>query len=340
MARAIWSGVLSFGLVTVPVELYSATQAHEPTFHQFQKNTNDRIRYKRVNERTGREVDYDNIVKGAEVGRGRYVMIEQDELDAVAPGRSRSMEIATFVDLDEIDPIHFAKTYYLGPRGDETKKTYALLREAMAQTNRAAIASFVMRGKEYLAAIRSDGDLLVLETMFFADEIRNPREEISDLPTKTKPRPNELRMAKQLISSMTGTWRPGDYRDTYTDRVNELIKAKKGNKEYEPAPEAPAPTDAVDLMEALRQSVDAAKKPSRRSSSGRGSSARKSTARKSTARKSTAHKSTAKKSTARKSTAKRSTARKAPAGNAAAKKSTPRKAARPVAKRASSRKAA
>src|SRR5436189_5721519 len=119
MARAIWSGVMSFGLVTVPVEVYSATQAHEPTFHQFQKNTGDRIRYKRVNERTGREVDYADIVKGADVGRGRYVMLDQDELDAVAPGRSRSMDIASFVDLDEIDPIHFAKTYYLGPRGAE-----------------------------------------------------------------------------------------------------------------------------------------------------------------------------------------------------------------------------
>jgi DNA end-binding protein Ku len=300
MARAIWSGVLSFGLVTVPIELYSATQAHEPTFHQFQKNTNDRIRYKRVNERTGREVDYENIVKGAEVGRGRYVMIEQDELDAVAPGRSRSMEIATFVDLDEIDPIHFAKTYYLGPRGAETKKTYALLREAMAQTNRAAIASFVMRSKEYLAAIRADGDLLVLETMFFADEIRNPREEISDLPGKTKPRPNELKMAKQLINSMTGTWRAADYRDTYTDRVKQLIKAKKTNKDYEPAPEAPEATDAVDLMAALRQSVDAAKKPGSRQTTAGKTTARKTAARKTT-RKATARKAPAKKATARKS---------------------------------------
>src|SRR4051812_23404499 len=154
MARAIWSGVMSFGLVTVPIEVYSATEAHEPTFHQFEKGTNDRIRYQRVNERTGKEVDYGDIVKGADVGRDRYVMLDQDELDSVAPGRSRTMEIETFVDLDDIDPIHFAKTYYLGPKGEETKKTYALLRDAMAQTNRAAIARFVMRNKEYLGAIR------------------------------------------------------------------------------------------------------------------------------------------------------------------------------------------
>lgn len=287
MARAIWTGVLSFGLVTVPVELYSATEAHEPTFHQFQRDTNDRIRYKRVNERTGREVDYADIVKGAKVGRGRYVMLDQDELDAVAPGRSRAMEIEMFVDLDEIDPIHFAKTYYLGPKGDETKKTYALLRDALAQSNRAAVATFVMRGKEYLAAIRADGDLLMLETMFFADEIRNAKTEIRGLPGRVKLRPNELKMAKQLISSMSGKWRPADYRDTYTDRVKALIKAKKSDKDFEPAPEAPSATEAVDLMEALRQSVDAAKKGGRKSTGRTGATAKRTTARKTTATKST-----------------------------------------------------
>jgi DNA end-binding protein Ku len=287
MARAIWSGVLSFGLVSVPVELYSATQAHEPEFHQFQRGTNDRIRYKRVNERTGKEVDYGDIVKGAQVRRGRYVMLEQDELDSVAPGRSRSLEIARFVDLDEIDPIHFAKTYYLGPRDAESKRTYALLRDAMAQTNRAAIAQFVMRSKEYLAAIRADGDLLVLETMFFADEIRDPRDEVDDLPGRVKARPNELKMAKQLIESMTGRWRAADYRDTYTERMNKLIKAKKDDREYEPAQPAPNATESVDLMEALRQSVDSARKPKRRKPAARKSAAKKSPAKKSSAKKST-----------------------------------------------------
>src|SRR3954454_3678007 len=199
MARAIWSGVMSFGLVSVPIEIYSATEAHEPSFHQFEKGTNDRIRYQRVNERTGKEVDYSDIVKGAEVSKGKYVMIEQDELDSVAPGRSRAMDITSFVDLDEIDPIHFAKSYYLGPKGDEAKKPYALLRDAMARANRAAIASFVMRGKEYLATIRADGDVLVLETMFFADEIRSAKDEIADLPKNVKVSPQELKMAGQLI---------------------------------------------------------------------------------------------------------------------------------------------
>ena len=173
MARAIWSGVLSFGLVAIPVELYSATEAHRPVFHQFEEGTADRIRYQRVNERTGDEVGYANVVKGADIGGGNYVMLDQDELDSVAPGRSRSLDIHTFVDLDEIDAIYFDKTYFLGP-GKEAAKPYALLRDAMEHSGKAAIASFVMRGKEYLAAVRADGGLLALETLFFADEVPGP----------------------------------------------------------------------------------------------------------------------------------------------------------------------
>src|SRR5689334_18786786 len=160
MARSIWTGVISFGLVSVPVAIYSATQEHEVSFHQFEKGTNDRIRYKRVNERTGKEVDYDNIVKGADVGGGDYVMLDQEELDSVAPGRSRSLDIDRFVELDDIDPLYYDKTYFLGPGREETEKVYGLLRDAMADSGRAAIGTLVMRGKEYLAAIRADGDLL------------------------------------------------------------------------------------------------------------------------------------------------------------------------------------
>ena len=263
MARAIWSGVLSFGLVSVPVGLYSATEAHRPAFHQFEEGTGDRIRYQRVNERTGDEVEYSDIVKGADSGRGDYVMLDQDELDSVAPGRSRSLDIHTFVDLEEIDAIYFDKTYFLGPGGDESVKPYALLRDAMADSGRAAIASFVMRGKEYLAAVRADGDLLALETLFFADEVRDPHEEIDNLPGKVKISRQEMRMACQLVESMSGTWTPSDYRDTYTDRVNDLIKAKRNDKEFEPASEAPAATNVSDLTAALKASVDAAKKTSR-----------------------------------------------------------------------------
>jgi DNA end-binding protein Ku len=323
MARAIWTGVISFGLVSVPVGLYSATEEHEVSFHQFQKDTSDRIRYKRVNERTGKEVEYSHIVKGADVGGGKYVMLGQDELDSVAPGRSRSLEIQAFVDLDEIDPIYFQKTYYLGPSGEQAKKTYALLRDAMADMNRAGIATFVMRGKEYLAAIRADRDLLLLETMFFADEVRDPKSELENLPGKTSFSGKELTMASQLIESMSDTWRPADFRDTYTERVNDLIESKRKGREFTAADDAPDPTNVVDLMAALQASVDAAR--TRRGSSPRKGKSAKTTK---TAGRSTARKTPAKRS-AKKATAK-STAKKVPARKTAAKS---------TAKKASSRKA-
>lgn len=263
MARAIWSGVLSFGLVAVPVELYSATEAHRPAFHQFEEGTGDRVRYQRVNERTGDEVGYDDIVKGADTGGGNYVILDQDELDSVAPGRSRSLDVHIFVDLDEIDAIYFDKTYFLGPGGEEAAKPYALLRDTMEDAGKAAIASFVMRGKEYLAAVRADGGLLALETLFFADEVRDPREEISNLPGRVKLSRQEVRMARQLVDSMSGPWTPWDYRDTYTDRVNELIKAKKNEKDFQPAAKPPAATNVSDLAAALKASVEAAKKTTR-----------------------------------------------------------------------------
>ncbi len=258
MARPIWTGVISFGLVSVPIELYPATQDHDVSFHQFQKGTKDRIRYQRVNERTGKPVDFADIVRGAEVGGG-HVLLDQDELDAIAPGRSRSVDIETFVDQDEIDPIYYQKTYYLAPGSDETAKTYALLRDAMSAANRAAIGTFVMRSKQYLATIRPDGDLLVLETMFFADEVREPEDTLRRVPGKPRLTPAELKMATQLIKSMSGTWDPDEFRDTYTDDVHALIKAKSKGKSFAPAAEAPAATGASDLMEVLRQSVAAAK---------------------------------------------------------------------------------
>ena len=301
MARAIWSGVLSFGLVAIPVELYSATEAHRPAFHQFEEGTADRIRYQRVNERSGDEVGYADVVKGAGVGGGNYVMLDQDELDSVAPGRSRSLDIHTFVDLDEIDAIYFDKTYFLGP-GKEAAKPYALLRDAMEHSGKAAIASFVMRGKEYLAAVRADGGLLALETLFFADEVRDPRGEIGNLPGRVKLSEQEVRMARQLVDTMSGPWTPADYRDTYTDRVNELIEAKKNEKEFQPAAEPPAATGVSDLTAALQASVDAAKKarqkPAGSSKRGKASGASKTDA-KSTPGKTGGKKAPAKAGTAR-----------------------------------------
>jgi DNA end-binding protein Ku len=259
MARPIWSGVITFGLVSIPVGLFTATKEHEVSFHQFQKGTGDRIRYQRINERTGKELDYGDIVKGADIGDSRYVMIEQTELDSIAPGRSRNLDIHTFVDLSEIDPIYFQKTYYVGPASPETAKTYALLRDAMADANRIAIGTLVMRGKEYLTAIRADGDVLKLETMFFADEVRDASDSLEDVPGRAKAKPQELEMARQLIDSMAGSWRPDDYRDTYNDRVKDLITAKKKGDEITLAEPAPEATNVVDLMSALQASVEAAK---------------------------------------------------------------------------------
>ncbi|HEY3003587.1 MAG TPA: Ku protein [Kribbellaceae bacterium] len=276
MARAIWTGYITFGLVSVPVGLFTATQEHEVDFHQFQRGTSDRIRYKRVNERTGREVDYDNIVKGHEVGNGKYVMVEREELDDIAPGRSRSLEISTFVDLAEVDPIHFQKSYYLAPSDEQNTSSYALLREALAKTGRAGIASFVMRGKEYLAAIRADEKVLVLETMFFADEIRDPAEELGTLPDKSGNR-KQLGMAVDVIEAMSGPWKPEEYHDTYTDRVRDLVDAKRRGKEITVTETEPEATDVTDLVSALRASLEDAR--SRRKGGKRASGERAATTR-------------------------------------------------------------
>jgi len=263
MARAVWSGWISFGLVSIPVGLFTATEEHEPSFHQFAKGSTDRIRYKRVNERTGDEVDYDDIVKGVDVGGGNYVMVTDEELVQIAPGRSRALEITSFANLD---PLYFNKAYYAAPSGADAKKTYALLRDAMAEANRAGIATLVMHGKQHLAAIRASGNTLVLETLFFADGVRDPKKTLDNVPGKTSFGKGELAMATQLITSMDELWKPNRYRDTYTDRVNDLIEAKRRGHEVQQADEAPEATNVIDLFEALRRSVDSARSPRRSAS--------------------------------------------------------------------------
>lgn len=258
MARAIWTGSITFGLVSIPVGLFSATEDRTIHFNQFERGTSDRIRYRRVNERTEKEVDYADIVKGAEVGDGEYVILEPEELDAIAPGRSRSLEILTFVDMDEVDPIHFQKTYWVAPTEEQYARPYGLLLEAMERTNRAAIGSFVMRSKEYLAAIRPDKGVLALETLFFADEVRDPAE--LELPEPRSARRKELDMAIGLIEAMSGPWRPEDYRDTYRERVEQLIEDKHRGREIVTQDEAPEPTAMSDLIKALERSVAAARR--------------------------------------------------------------------------------
>jgi DNA end-binding protein Ku len=262
MARPIWTGTLSFGLVAVPVGLYSATEDHGVHFRQLQRGTSDRVRNQRVNERTGEEVEFRDIVKGFELAEGEYVVVEPDELDQISPGRSKAIEIGGFVDLAQIDPIYFDKTYYLGPRGAEYGKVYGLLHRALADTNRAGLASFVMRGKQYLAAVRVEGDVLVLQTMHYADEVRDPHREVDNLPQQAlEPSAKELAVACQLIEALSTDWDPAAYHDSYTTQVRELVEAKLAGKEVVVAEPAPESTNVVDLMAVLERSLQQAGEP-------------------------------------------------------------------------------
>jgi DNA end-binding protein Ku len=255
MARAIWSGSLNFGLVTVPVELFSATQDNTPHFHQLERGTADRVRIQRINERTKKTVAYNDIVKGYEVEDGQYLIFSQDELDEIAPGRSKAIEISGFVDLDEVEPIFFATTYYLGPKGAEYGRVYALLREALAATNRAGVATFVMRGRQYLTAIKAEKQVLVLHTMHYADEIRDPVKEIDALPGEITVNSRELSAAQQLIETLGVAWDPNEYKDEYRERLGELIEAKRHGEGLVGEKPPPAATNVVDLMDALERSI-------------------------------------------------------------------------------------
>ncbi|MFE2263146.1 non-homologous end joining protein Ku [Streptomyces griseosporeus] len=259
MARAIWTGVITFGLVTVPVGLYTATEDHTVHFHQLQRGTSDRIRTRRVNERTGDEVDTGDIVKGYEIDQGQYVVVEPDELDEIAPGRSRTIDITDFVDLDRIEPVYFDRTYYIAPRGKEYTKVYELLRTALAEADKAGIATFVMRNKQYLTALRAEDKVLVLQTLHWADEVRDPRRELPELPSGRAGRGKQLDMALQLIDALSTDWEPSRYHDTYQEKVRELVGAKAEGREIAVADEAPEATNVIDLMKVLEGSIQAAR---------------------------------------------------------------------------------
>ncbi|MFH8974432.1 Ku protein [Streptomyces sp. NPDC017890] len=259
MARAIWTGVITFGLVSVPVGLFSATQDHTVHFHQLQRGTSDRIRNRRVNQRTGEEVDPKDIVKGYEVGEGEYVVVEPEELEEIAPGRSRTLEITDFVELDGIAPVYFDRTYYVAPRGKEYLKVYELLRTALAEAGKAGVATFVMRNRQYLAALRAEDEVLVLQTLHWADEVRDPVEELPELPSGRADGGRELEMAMRLVDALSGSWDPARYHDTYQEKVRELVRAKAEGKEVAVAEEAPRATNVVDLMEVLRGSLEQAR---------------------------------------------------------------------------------
>jgi DNA end-binding protein Ku len=259
MARSIWSGAISFGLVNVPIKLYSAVSKKTVRFHQLNGTTGNRIQQKRVDPETGDEVNYEDIVKGYELTRDRYVIITPEELETLDPEKTRSIDIEDFVDESEIDPIFYDHPYYLVP-DKGAAKAYGLLLNAMADADKVAIARVVIRSKEQLVAIRPhrDGDLLVMETMVFADEVVGT-EDIDDLPESKdlKVSERELKMARQLIESLTDTFDPSKYKDSYREKVLELIEAKADGQEITVAPEAPEPAKVPDLMAALEASLAA-----------------------------------------------------------------------------------
>jgi DNA end-binding protein Ku len=304
MARTIWKGSLNFGLVNVPVALYAATQDKTVHFNQFESGTSDRIRYKKVNERTGEEVEADHIVKGVDLGGGEYVIMTDDELAAAAPDKSRLIEITDFVDLDEIDPVFFRTTYYLAPEGDGTNKAYALLRQVMCNTNKVAIGTLVMRNKEYPVAIRPGDKVLKLETMYFADEVRSPTKELPSLPEDVELNEREISMAQVLLESMESTWDPDRYRDTHREKVEALVEEKHQGREIVTGmTPAPAATKVADLMDVLSASISSVK-------ANRDTSTPPTPLKKAPAKRSVSGKTTAPGTSARKA---KSTVKKAPA---------------------------
>src|SRR5690242_18059539 len=258
MPRSIWSGAISFGLVNVPVKLYSAVSRKSVRFHQLHDADHARIQQKRVCSADGEEVAYENIVKGYEISPDRYVVIEPEELEALDPKKTRAIEIQEFVDLDEIDPIYFDHPYYLAP-DTGASKAYRLLLSAMKETNKVAIARVVIRQKENLVAIRATGDVMTMATMVFHDEVISP-DTIDEIPEEgdAEVSDREVEMAQQLIGSLSADFEPEKYHDEYRERVLELIEAKAAGQEITvQAPEEPAAVP--DLMAALEQSLAAAK---------------------------------------------------------------------------------
>ena len=293
MPRAIWSGAISFGLVTVPVKLYSAVDRKTVRFHQLHGKTGARIQQKRVDPQTGEEVPYEDIVKGYEIAPDRYVVIQPEELEALDPKKTKTIEIEDFVELSQIDPIYYDHPYYLVPDTGATK-AYRLLLDAMKESGKVAIGRVVIRSKENLVAIRPRDDVLTMETMLFADEVIPP-DKLDEKPTdgKAKASKRELEMAQQLIDSLAEDFEPEQYRDEYRDRVLEMIERKAQGEEVVVEAPPEEPKKVPDLMAALEQSIASAKgqgggkraKPKKRSraasSDGKPSSRKKTASKKS-----------------------------------------------------------
>ncbi len=272
MARSLWTGSVSFGLVNVPVRLFPAVREHDVHFHQVAPD-GSRIRYKRISEKSGREVDYEKILKAYEVSSRKVVTFTNAELKDLQPESTKTIEIEDFVALEDIDPLYFERTYHLAPNGDAARKAYGLLAAVMEERQRVGIGTVVMREKQYLCAIRPFGRGLALSTMLFEDEVV-PQTDIDDVPTRLpKVSPKEKQLAGQIIDALESDWKPGKYHDTYQEQLLDIIRAKERGKTIEiEAPEQPAPV--ADLMEALQASLE--RNRTRRAPASRGGSRKRS----------------------------------------------------------------
>jgi DNA end-binding protein Ku len=258
MARPVWSGTISFGLVAIPVKLFHAVRRQSVSFNQLDERNMARIRYRKVNAETGEEVGDDHIVKGYEISKGRYVLVDPDELEPFMPVATKSVDLEEFVDLADIDPVYFDTAYHLAPDGPP--KPYVLLARAMEASGKVAIGRFVMRNKQYTAAIRAEDGRLVMSTLAYADEVIDPSDidelqGLGDIEVNDK----EVAMAEALVDSLAADFEPEKYRDEYREEVMALIQMKADGEEFE-APEAAAEKPkVVDIMAALEASVAAAK---------------------------------------------------------------------------------
>jgi DNA end-binding protein Ku len=295
MARAIWKGSISFGLVNIPVGLYAAETRDDISFKLLDKKTMSPIHYKRVSEESGKEVPWEETVRGYELESGKYVVMSDEDLKRAAPEATQTIDIVDFVDLDDISPLYFDKPYYLGPDKKGTK-AYALLREVLRRTKKVGIAKVVIRTRQYLAAVVARGDVLTLELMRYAHELRDPSE--VDVPAgKQGVSEREIDMAERLVEGMVAAWDPEKYKDTYRQELMKTIEKRAEAGQFESSPEpAPKPREArsnvVDLMALLKQSVEqGGRKPAHKAAPKK--VAAKKPAAKKTAAKKSAHKTTA-----------------------------------------------
>ncbi len=258
MARPVWSGTISFGLVAIPVKLFHAVRRQSVSFNQLDERNMARIRYRKVNAETGEEVGDDHIVKGYEISKGRYVVVDPDELEPFMPVATKSVDLEEFVDLADIDPVFFDTAYHLAPDGPP--KPYVLLARAMEASGKVAIGRFVMRNKQYTAAIRAEDGRLVMSTLAYADEVIDPAD-IDELQGLDEVEVNdkEVAMAEALVESLAAEFEPEKYRDEYRDEVLALIQMKAEGEEFEVPEAAAEKPEVVDIMAALEASVAAAK---------------------------------------------------------------------------------